>query len=206
MANYQKVQNKDNSHCVFGLFGFFSFVEQFPELSQPACEHEISCKTHAYNTTWPKYIIAHLVKSCKRLSILLEMNYIDIPEEASRPLGTGITASSHFPSYLFLWKTREQLFQPATEQPAPRFSEQFGEPPPAARCTAQPGQALWGLGGSRGVRTHSATVRPAKPRSAISCGRLRTGMGFSAYATEKERLKFSSYHLGTRNAVYSLAV
>lgn len=79
-------------------FFFFFFIEQFPELSHPAREHEISCKTHAYNTTWPKYIIAHLVKSCKRLSTLPEMNYIDIAEEASRPLGTGITVSSHFHS------------------------------------------------------------------------------------------------------------
>lgn len=147
------------------FFSFFPFVEQFPELRQPACEHGISCKTHAYNTTWPKYITAHLVKSCKRLNILLEMNYIAIPEEASRPLGTGITASSHFPSCLFLWKTTEQLFQPATEQPSPRLSEQCG----AAASTRAVHDTAWRSGvGSRWQPGGSARTRPRRTQQSLA--------------------------------------
>jgi len=77
-----------------GFSFFFFLIEQFPGLRQPACEHKISCKTRWYCKHVSKYVIAHPDKSCQGLSTLLEMNYVNIPEEVPRPSRPGITATS----------------------------------------------------------------------------------------------------------------
>lgn len=136
-------------------FFFFFSIEQFPELSQLSCEHEISCKTHAYNATCPKYITAHLVKSCTGQSILLEMNSVNIPRSSINAV-----------------QDRDPC-----DEPLPQLTSPVGDHRPAAPAHPSPGSLRLGFQRFFGSRSHSQGPDCASHPRRQPAGSLCPGTG-----------------------------